>query len=149
MIDESIAGTVLPKSTITVDRSQIRLFAKAIGESDPVYSDLEVAQQCGHTDLPAPPTMLIGLMGAGDELTKLLIGAGGNLATMLHGEQSFSYDLVVHAGDHLTFQTRIDRVFSKKGGALQFVVQTSEIINADTDKRVATMEMTLIFRNGG
>ncbi len=42
-IDTSVIGTELPVSTLTIDRARLRFFAKAIGETDPVYTHVEAA----------------------------------------------------------------------------------------------------------
>ena len=39
-------------------RGRLRFFAKAIGETDPVYTDDAAARDAGYPDLPAPPTFL-------------------------------------------------------------------------------------------
>ena len=61
MIDRSIVGTEEPARTFDVERGRLRFFAKAIGETDPVYTDVEAARAAGHPDLPVPPTFLFGL----------------------------------------------------------------------------------------
>jgi len=149
MIDESIAGASLSEFTVDVDRSQIRLFAKAIAEPDPIYRDVSAAAAAGHTDLPVPPTLLLGLASENEDLLNLLVSAGADFRTMLHGEQAFEYRDVAHAGDRLRFTPRIGNVYSKKGGAMQFVVQQTDVTNDVNEALVATLQMTLIFRNGG
>jgi acyl dehydratase len=149
MIDESIAGASLSEFTVDVDRSQIRLFVKAIGEPDPIFSDVSAATAAGHADLTVPPTLLLGLASQNEDLLKLLMNAGADFRTMLHGEQAFEYHDVAHAGDRLRFTPRIGDVYSKKGGAMQFVVQHTDVRNDASDELVATLSMTLIFRNGG
>jgi NAD(P)-dependent dehydrogenase (short-subunit alcohol dehydrogenase family) len=54
MIDRSLVGRELPPSTPTLERGRLRLFAWAIGETDPVCSGLAAARDAGHADLPAP-----------------------------------------------------------------------------------------------
>ena len=44
-----------------VTRSRLRDFAKATGQSDPVYTDVDAAKQAGHRDLPVPPTFFFGI----------------------------------------------------------------------------------------
>jgi acyl dehydratase len=149
MIDESIAGASLAEFTVDVDRSQIRLFVKAIGETDPTFSDVSAATAADHADLAVPPTLLLGLASQNEDLLTLLMNAGADFRTMLHGEQAFEYHEVVHAGDRLRFAPRIGDVYSKKGGAMQFVVQQTDVRNDASDALVASLSMTLIFRNGG
>ena len=52
---------------------------------------------------------------------------GADIRTVLHGEQSFDYLRLAYAGDRLTFRTRVSDAYSKKGGALEFVVRTTEV----------------------
>jgi hypothetical protein len=79
----------------------------------------------------------------------VLLGAGADFRTMLHGEQAFEYRDLAHAGDRLRFAPRIGDVYSKKGGAMQFVIQQTDVFNDANDELVAGLQMTLIFRNGG
>ena len=58
MIDKKFIGHQLPPSVLMVDRTRLQFFAKAIGETDPIYTDLAAAQAAGYPDLPAPPTFL-------------------------------------------------------------------------------------------
>ncbi len=39
-----------------MERGRLRMFAAAIGETDPIYTDVEAARAAGHPDLPVPPT---------------------------------------------------------------------------------------------
>ena len=43
-IDPAVVGTELPTITETVERGRLRFFAQAIGETDPVYTDLAAAE---------------------------------------------------------------------------------------------------------
>lgn len=54
-LDKAVIGTTLPATTLTVERARLRFFAKAIGETDPVYTDVDAAKAAGHPDIPAPP----------------------------------------------------------------------------------------------
>ena len=50
-IPESAIGASSPALANTVDRSRLRLFAKATGQQDPTYVDVEAARAAGHRDL--------------------------------------------------------------------------------------------------
>jgi acyl-CoA synthetase (AMP-forming)/AMP-acid ligase II len=58
-IAESAVGTSSAPPPLAVERGRLRLFAKATGQTDPVYVDAAVAR--GHRDLPVPPTFLFGV----------------------------------------------------------------------------------------
>ena len=56
---------------------------------------------------------------------------GGDLTKTTHAEQSFDYRKMAYAGDHLVLQRRIIDVYTKKGGALEFVVKQSDVMRGE------------------
>jgi acyl dehydratase len=139
-------GRELPSADVTIERGRVRFFAEVIGEIDPVYSDLEVAQAAGHPDLPVPPTFLFSLELDVSDPFVMLTEFGVDLRQVLHGEQSFTYHLPVHAGETLTVQPRIVDVYSKKAGALEFLVKQTNLSRLD-GTLVAELSSTLVVRN--
>lgn len=130
-IDTSIIGKDLPTSTLAIDAGRLQFFAKATGQTDPVYVDSEAARAAGHPDLPVPPSFLMGIELEQPDPFTWLADLGVDLRRVLHGEQAFTYHSVAHAGDLLTSTPRITDVYSKRGGALEFVVKESTITRAD------------------
>ena len=59
MIDRRHIGTQMPPFTVDVEASRLRFFAKATGQTDPVYSDEASARAAGHPGLPVPPHLLL------------------------------------------------------------------------------------------
>ena len=146
MIDKKWIGHILPVSEMALDRSRLRFFAKAIGETAPEYTDVQAAQSAGYADLPAPPTFLFGAeldSGATDELLTLL---DVPIAKLLHGEQSFTYHRSACAGDTITVRSEIGDIYDKKNGALEFVVKTSRATNQKSEL-VAEMRTVLVVRH--
>ncbi|RFC76628.1 MaoC family dehydratase N-terminal domain-containing protein [Streptomyces sp. AcE210] len=145
-IDPGAIGTELPELTVDVERGRLRFFAKAIGESDPVYADVEAAKAAGHRDLPVPPTFFFCLeMERPADHPNLVELLGIDIRHVLHGEQGFTYHAPVHAGDRLTLRTKITDVYSKKGGALEFVVRSTEITRSG--ELVAELTNSLVVRS--
>ena len=141
MFDKSLIGFRFEPFTLEVEKGPMRLFAKAIGETDPVYHDEPAAKTAGHRSILAPPTYVFCLESIGgtdDELVGLL--AVGD-AAFLHGEQAFEYFDSVYAGDQLTFSRTVVDIYDKKGGQLEFVVTESEVMNQH-GVRVARMRST-------
>src|ERR1700754_5192967 len=123
MIDKKWIGHELPASVLPIERSRLQFFAKAIGETDPIYTDVAAARDAGYPDLPAPPTFLFAAemdSGATDRLCEQL---GIPLAKLLHGEQGFTYHRTACAGQPITVRSRIEDIYERKGGALEFVVK--------------------------
>jgi len=147
LLGPDLIGTQYPSLSVSVERGRLRAFAHAIGETDPVYLDLDTARAAGHSDLPVAPTFLFGLAsGQGLDDFAWLTDLGVDLPHVLHGEQAFTYHGLAHAGDTLELTPRIVDVYSKRGGALQFLVRATQICRTD-GSLVAGMTMTIVVRN--
>lgn len=146
MIDRSWIGRELAPVDLTLERGRLRFFAQAIGETDPVYTDVQAAQRAGYADLPAPPTFLFGAELDGGTLDRLLADLGVPIAKILHGEQGFTYHRPACAGETITVQSRIADIFDKKSGALEFVVKTSEARDA-AGELVAELRSVIVVRH--
>ena len=125
--DQALAQEILP-ITVDIERGRLKLFAKATGETNPVYTDIEAAIAAGHRDLPAPPSYL----GNAIELDipdplRWMVDIGIDVTSTMHGEQRIDYHHMVYAGDRLVLKRSIVDVYTKKGGALEFVVKKSDI----------------------
>ena len=146
MIDKKWIWHGLPASEMTLDRSRLRFFAKAIGETAAHYTDVAAAQAAGYADLPAPPTFLFGAeldSGVVDQLLALL---GIEPTKILHGEQSFTYYQSACAGDTITVESVIEDIYDKKNGALEFVVKAARATNQNNEL-VAEMRTVLVVRH--
>ena len=146
MIDKKHIGRQLPAFLVTAEAGQLRFFAKATGETNPVYFDEQAARDAGYPNLPLPPTFLFSLEfqipsnAWRDEL-------GIVTARILHGEESFRYHRMAYAGDTLRFDVRIADIYDKKGGALEFVVRETRVTNQHGE-HVADLRSVLVQRNG-
>jgi len=146
LLDSELIGTEHPSATVLVERGRLRAFALAIGEPDLVYTDLDVAQAAGHPDLPVPPTFLFGVAaGHGADDFAWMTELGIDLRHVLHGEQAFTYHDVAHAGDTMVLSPVIVDVYSKRSGALQFLVREIRVRRAD-GSLVADLRMTIVVR---
>jgi acyl dehydratase len=145
MIDKKWIGHELPVSELPIERGRLRLFAKAIGETDPVYSDLPAARAAGYPDLPAPPTFLFAAELDSGAAFGLLQDLEIPIARLLHGEQSFDYHRAACVGDTVTVRSIVTDIYDKKNGALEFVVKTSRATN-QRQELVAELRTTLVCR---
>ncbi|MCY1437583.1 hypothetical protein D9M71_537500 [compost metagenome] len=146
MADKSLIGRSTGITTSEVEKGRLRFFAKAIGETDPVYTDEAAARAAGYKSLPVPPTFLLCLESEGRNPQAIVEDVMGfDLGRILHAEQEFTYHRMAFAGDVLTFDTRIADVYEKKGGALTFVVQETRITNQDGE-HIADLRSSLVQR---
>lgn len=152
MIDrDRHVGTVSEPRVVELEKGFLKFFAKATGETDPVYFDESAAQAAGHPSLPAPPTYLFSLALSAPakrgDLFDREHGLGIDRARVLHGEQSFTYHRPIHAGDRLILTTRTTDIYAKKGGSLEFIVQDTDAVDDAGALRVQ-MRMVTVVRNG-
>lgn len=146
MIDRKWIGHVLPASVLPIERTRLQFFARAIGETDPVYTDADAARAAGHADLPAPPTFLFAAELDSGLTFRLLDQLQIPIAKLLHGEQRFVYHRDACVGDTVTVCSTITDIYDKKGGALEFVVKTSRATNQH-DELVAELSTVLVCRH--
>ena len=146
MIDKKWIGHELPASVLPIERSRLKFFAKAIGETDPVYTDTAAARDAGYPDLPAPPTFLFAAELDSHAVFRLVEDLQIPIAKLLHGEQSFNYHRAACVGDTVTVRSTVSDIYDKKNGALEFVVKTSRATN-QRDELIAEMRSVLVCRN--
>lgn len=147
MSDQSPVGTRTPVITVPVEAGQLKFFAKATGETNPVYTDEAAARDAGYRALPAPPTFLFSLNLARPDPFGAYVALGLDLGRILHAEQAFEYVAPICAGDTITIEEVLTDVFEKKGGALSFYVFESVGTNQHGEP-VVRMKNTLVHRNG-
>jgi acyl dehydratase len=146
MIDRRHIGTALAPFTVEVERGRLKFFAKATGQTDPIYVDEQAARAAGHPDLPVPPTVLFCLEMEAPNPAALRELLGLDYRRILHGEQGFRFHRVAHAGERLTFRQRIEDIYDKKGGALEFIVRKTDVTDAQ-EAPVAELRTITVYRN--
>ena len=146
MVGRPFIGHVMPTFSAVVEAGRLRFFAKATGQTDPLYSDEAAARAAGHPGLPVPPTFLFCLEMESPDPAAIRNLLGMDYRSLLHGEQGFTYHAMAYAGDTLTFEQRIEDIYDKKGGALEFVVRTTRVTNQH-QQLVAELRCVTVIRN--
>jgi len=145
MLNEADIGKKFPQVVADVEKGRLRFFAKAIGETDPIYTDEEAAKAAGYTSLPIPPTFIFCLKMDVPRPFENYENVGAPLEKILHGKQKFQYYKSVVAGDTLTFDSYIADIYHKKAGAMGFLVEQTKVTNQHSE-HVADMISTLVVR---
>ena len=128
-IDRKFIGRESEERSVEVEKGQLRLFAKAVGEINPIYTDETAAREAGYPALPAPPTFAFSLGLLAPAQKGSIVEMGVNIGNVLHGEQRFDYHAPIHAGDRVRLKTTTVDIYEKKGGALEFIVQDTTAHN--------------------
>ena len=145
-LDKKLIGHTFKPFTTTVEGGKIRLFCKAIGEDDPIYSDEAAAKAAGYRGVTAPLTFLRALQADDPNKGALLKLLDVDIGLILHGEQHFEYFAPVVVGDKVTCQEKVADIYDKKGGTLWFVVQEMEMKD-QTGKLLAKGKGITVVRN--
>ena len=115
-LDASFAGrTYPPTAPYAVCREKIREFANAIGDPDPAYRDPEAARTLGHPDVVAPPTFAVIVAFRGLDTIIGDADLGLDYSRVVHGDQRFSYQRPLRAGDRVTATAVVETVRSVGG----------------------------------
>ena len=141
---EAIGKTYEP-STYAVGREKIREYAAAVGETNPLYFDLEAARAAGHDDVVAPPMFAVvyGARSVGPAILDPDVGI--DFARMLHAGQEFVWGPLVVAGDEITTTASVKDV-SERNGMSFFAFET--VSKNQRDETVCTGTWTQIVRGG-
>lgn len=138
-VDAALArGLEIAPLTVRIDRQRLVFFAKATGQSDPIYLDVDAARAAGHPDVPAPPTFFFSLEMETPDPFEWLTALSIDLRHVLHAEQAFTYHSLAYAGETVSLRRRVTDTYTKKNGALNFVVKQTDIARGSTMLAEAT-----------
>jgi acyl dehydratase len=103
-----------------VGREKVREYASAVGETNPLYFDLDAARTAGYDDLVAPPMFAVvyAARAVGPGIFDPEVGI--NFAMMVHAGQEFVWGPVVIAGDEITTTASVKEI-SDRGGMAFYV----------------------------
>lgn len=141
----------------TVSRNDIARFARAIGETDPIYYDPDAARAAGHRDVLAPAYFPYTIrMQAAHLIDRADLEPDGSSSAdvpplptnrAMAGETKLEVGASIHAGDTITLDKRIIDLYEKSGrsGALVFVT-TEFVFTNQLDELVMREQFTRIYR---
>jgi acyl dehydratase len=143
-LDDSMVGrTYPPTAPYEVGREKIREFAEAIGDDSPLYRDAQAAAERGYPDVIAPPTFpIVMTLLAGHQVTKDP-ALGIDYSRVVHGEQRFTYERPIHAGDVLTVTVTLDTLRTAGGNEL---IGTKAAVNTLDGELVLTADSLIVVR---
>jgi len=120
-------GPAPAQATYAVGREKVREYATAVGETDPLYLDVEAAREAGYADVLAPPMFAAVYCGPAIWPSVIDPAVGIDFSRMVHGEQEFTWHELVVAGDEITTEATLAET-SERGG-LKFYVFTTRSTN--------------------
>lgn len=146
MIDRRQVGRTWDPWVTEVEKGQLKLLAKALGETRPIYTDEAAAVAAGYRSVLAPLTFPYCLMADGPGGQQYLRDVGIPTERMLHAEFSLTAIDVICAGDRVRTTRRLADIIVKKGGALEFAVFECEFTNCADERLVARVKSLMAVR---
>lgn len=132
-------------STMEVDKTMIRLFARAVGHTDPVYYDEAAAKAAGYRSLPCPPgylgTPIFNPSRAGAGRGPADAGPGPQpsrpLRRVLNGGTEIEYLDDICAGDVLISASHLANLEETAGSLGEMLISTNKTVYRRDGKVVA------------
>src|SRR3712207_5639458 len=131
-VNTEAAGKSYPSTVYAVGREKVREFALAVGETDPLYLDVEAARAAGHRDVVAPPMFAVVYCAPAMGPAIFDPDVGINFALMVHGGQEFRWGPLVVAGDEITTTVSVKDISERDGRG--FYVFESRSVNQDGEE---------------
>ena len=145
MLNRNLIGKTYEPVIFRITDQRLKFFAKATGQTDPIYFDHDIAVSQGHKGIVCSPTFLIVVGMEQKNPFKFLEDLDVKIERMLHAGQEFIYEEIVYEGDKLRMDTKIIDMYDKKEGLLQFCNLESKFTNQNS-KHIATLKNTIVAR---
>lgn len=137
--------TYPPSPAYVVSAAKIREFAEAVGSTDPVHVDADVARARGYADVIAPPTFAVLIAQSCDAALVADPEAGIDFSRVVHGEQKFTHHRPLTSGDAVVGTLHVDTVREAGGHAM---VTTRTELATEAGEALCTAVSTIVIRGG-
>ncbi len=130
-------------TVLEIDKTSVRMFARAVGYTDPVYYDEEAAQAAGYRSLPAPPgylgTPVYDPARRGARPTAVALEPRRPLTRMLNGGTDIEYLADICAGDILTSTTAVASIEERPGRLGEMLITTTKTTYRNYDGEIVAV----------
>ena len=129
-------------TTLEIDKTSVRMFARAVGYTDPVYYDEEAAKAAGYRSLPAPPGYLgtpIYDPSKRGARPQQMMEPSRPLKRMLNGGTDVEYLADICAGDILTSTSAISSIEERQGRLGEMLITSTKTTYRNQDGKVVAI----------
>jgi acyl dehydratase len=144
-VNTELIGKTYPPAVYAVGREKVREFARAVGESDPLYLDVEAARAAGHDDVVAPPMFAVVYAMPAVAQGMFDPEVGIDFSRLVHAGQEFCWGPLVVAGDEISTVVSLKDVGERRGSGVFVFESVSENQRGET---VCTGTWSNIVRGG-
>jgi acyl dehydratase len=144
---KEILGKELPPEKFEIEKGQIRLFAQAIGDKNPLFIDPEYAKKSRHGGIIAPPTFILDL--SMNTMAYIMMDKKPRDTGFLNGGIELEYFKPLKVRDTITSTAKLVDLQEKssKRGKLLFMIaewthrnQRGEVVTKWTNTFIAPQE---------
>ena len=134
--------------TCEVDKTAVRMFARSVGQTDPVYYDEAAAKAAGYRSLPCPPGYLgtpLFNPATSDSTFGGRRGAGPGpqpsrpLRRVLNGGTEIEYFEDICAGDVLTATSHLSELEERQGSLGEMLISTNKTVYKNQSGKVVAI----------
>lgn len=134
--------------TCEVDKTAVRMFARSVGHTDPVFYDEEEAKKAGYRSLPAPPGYLGTPVFDPRTSDPTFGGRRGSgpppqprrpLKRVLNGGTEVEYFDDICAGDVLSARSQVAGLEERKGSIGEMLITTTKTTYTNQDGKVVAV----------
>lgn len=119
-LSKDLVGKKLRPYTYVVERGKVQEFLQAIGETNELYTNPDVAKENGFADTPIPPTFQTAFQFWGyKELWTDMEEMGIDTNRLLHMKEDYTYFEPIYPGDEIHAEGEVEDV---KVGKMSIVV---------------------------
>ena len=115
---------------LEIDKTSVRMFARSVGYTDPVYYDEEAAKAAGYRSLPAPPgylgTAVYDPNRRSARNAQVGLEPARPLKRMLNGGTDIEYFTDICAGDVLTSASAVASIEERAGRLGEMLITTTK-----------------------
>lgn len=129
-------------TTLEIDKTSVRMFARAVGYTDPVYYDEGAAKAAGYRSLPAPPGYLgtpIYDPNRRSGRVQQQLEPSRPLKRVLNGGTDVEYLADICAGDILTSASAVASIEERQGRLGEMLITTTKTTYRNQDGEVVAI----------
>jgi acyl dehydratase len=152
--DREVIGVENEMGSFEVTKEAIQNFCKAIGETNPLFTDEDAAKSGPYGSIVAPPTFyaVARIQGGGRNLDPKVTLGGTPIGELkdyrgFNAGQHCTFYMPMKPGDTITAKNQVADVYEKTGrtGRMVFVVRRTTYYNQHGEK-VAAVDQSMVNR---
>lgn len=141
-LSKDIVGKKLDRFEFVVERGKVKEFCLAIGETNPIYTDLEAAKKAGYENTPVPPTFQTAILFWGyPKIWEDMVQYGIDIKRLLHLKEEYVYHKPIYPGNVWAQSEIID----VKTGKMDMVTFKTTFYN-EKNEPLVDAEMAIVIR---